>query len=39
MKIVEQANRLMQHAQVLYERHENIIEPEDREVAKDRMSG
>ncbi|KAI9451016.1 hypothetical protein BJY52DRAFT_1226895 [Lactarius psammicola] len=38
MKIVEQANRLIQHAQVLYEKHQDIIEPKDREVAKDRMS-
>ncbi|KAH9035117.1 hypothetical protein EDB83DRAFT_2318804 [Lactarius deliciosus] len=37
MKIVEQANRLMQRAQVLYEEHENIMEPKDREEAKDRM--
>ena len=38
MTIVEQANRLMQRAEVLYERNENIMEPEDREVAKDKMS-
>ncbi|KAH9014222.1 hypothetical protein EDB85DRAFT_2030382 [Lactarius pseudohatsudake] len=37
MKVVEQANRLMQRAQVLYEEHENIMEPKDREEAKDRM--
>jgi hypothetical protein len=38
MTIVEQANRTMQHAQVLYEKNEKIMEPEDREVAKDKMS-
>lgn len=38
MTIVEQANRLMQRAEVLYEKNENIMEPEDREVAKDKMS-
>ncbi|KAI9447455.1 hypothetical protein H4582DRAFT_2051211 [Lactarius indigo] len=38
MKVVEQANRLMQNAQFLYEEHENIMGPKDRKVAKDRMS-
>lgn len=38
MTIVEQANKLMQRAEVLYEKNENIMEPEDREVAKDKMS-
>jgi hypothetical protein len=39
MKIVDQANRLMQRAQVLYEKHENIMEPKDREVVEHRMRG
>ena len=39
LKIVEQANTLMRNAQVLYKNHENIMEPEDRQVAEHRMRG
>ena len=39
IKIVEQANRLMQHAHNLYEKHEDIMQPEDRKVAEHRMRG
>jgi hypothetical protein len=38
MKIMEQANRLMQRAQALYEDNKDIMKPKDREVAKDKMS-
>ena len=38
IKLVEQANKLMQRAHVLYEENECIMEPKDREVAKDKMS-
>jgi hypothetical protein len=37
MKIVEQADRVMDEAHVLYERYEDIMEPTDRTVAEDRM--
>ena len=38
MKIMEQANRLMQRAQALYEENKDIMKPQDREEAKDKMS-
>ena len=38
MKIVEQADRLMDEAQVLYEKHKPIMKPMDRTVAEDRMT-
>ena len=38
IKLVEQANKLMQRAQALYEENECIMKPKDREVAKDKMS-
>ena len=37
MEIVKQADRLMDQAQVLYEKYEDIMEPTDRTVAEDRM--
>ena len=37
MKIIEQANRLMQRAEVLFKQHENIMKPKDREVAEHKM--
>ena len=36
--LVQQANKLIQRAQVLYEDYEYIMGPKDREVAKDKMS-
>jgi len=38
MKTVEEADRLMQHAHVLYEHYEHIMRPIDRTLAEDRMS-
>lgn len=38
VKIMEQANRLMQRAQALYEENKDVMKPKDREVAKDKMS-
>lgn len=38
MKIVEQADRLMNQAQVLYEKYEHIIGPTDRTVAEGKMT-
>lgn len=37
MKIVKQADMLMDQAQVLYERYEDTMEPTDRTVAEDSM--
>ncbi|KAN0137455.1 hypothetical protein V8E53_004900 [Lactarius tabidus] len=37
-KIMEQANKLIQRAQELYEENKDIMKPKDREVAKDKMS-
>ena len=38
MKLVEQADGLMQHAQALYEQHEPIMRRDDRMLAADRMN-
>ena len=38
MKLVEHADGLMQHAEVLYEMHQHIMRPDDRMLAKDRMT-
>ncbi|KAH9057252.1 hypothetical protein EDB87DRAFT_1578883 [Lactarius vividus] len=38
MKTVEGADRLMQHAHVLYEQYEHIMKPIERTLAEDRMS-
>lgn len=38
MKVVEHADGLMQHAEVLYEKHRPIMRPDDRMLAEDRMT-
>ena len=38
MRIVEQADMLMQHTLVLYVQHEHIMTPLDRTLAEDRMA-
>jgi len=38
MKLVEHADGLMQHAEVLYEKHQPIMQPDDRILAEDRMT-
>ncbi len=38
MKMVEQADRLIQHAHVLLEYHEHIMPPIERTLAEDRMT-
>jgi hypothetical protein len=38
MKLVEQADGLMQYAQALYEQHEPIMRRDDRMLAVDRMN-
>lgn len=38
MKLVEHADALIQHAHVLYERHEPMMNPNDRRWAEDQMT-
>ena len=38
MKLVERADGLMQHAEVLYNKHRPIMRPDDRMLAEDRMT-
>ncbi|KAI9447449.1 hypothetical protein H4582DRAFT_2051206 [Lactarius indigo] len=38
LKTVEEADRLMQHAHVLYEQHGHILRPTERTLADDRMT-
>jgi len=37
-KILENADKLMEHARALYENYEQIMKPIDRAVAEDRMT-
>jgi hypothetical protein len=38
MKLVERADGLMQHAEVLYNKHRPIMRPDDCMLAEDRMT-
>jgi hypothetical protein len=38
MKLIERADGLMRHAQVLYEQYESWMTPDDRTLAKDRIT-
>ena len=37
-KLLENADKLMEHARALYENYEQIIKPTDRVMAEDRMT-